>query len=1010
MDLRDTVGERLLGVTTHAGAPDVSDARRRVQALLFGGPLGLGLGGDAAPAKEERIGRFVLLERLGGGGMGVVHRARDPELDREVAIKILRPESSESEAARARLLREAQAMARLSHPNVITVYESGTFEGLVYIAMELVAGVDLRERCAQATGWREVAELYRDAARGLAAAHAVGLIHRDFKPENVMVGDDGRVRVLDFGLARAGDERASAAIVDSGAAITLPAVITRTSAEADTLAAVARASGRPRDALLAQTLTNTGALMGTPAYMAPEQFSAKASSPRSDQFSFCVALYEGLYGVRPFAGETMEALLRALLRGELRPEPAGTLGERAPAALRALVRRGLSVDPEARYATMDALIADLDRALRSGRRRRRALTTTAFVGAALFAGYVGAQRPAAADPCAAGAATMTADVWSPQRQAALAQAFAASGVPQAAAIWERIHGRVDAYVGTWLEGHADACAAATIAGPQGQGLAERRGACLSDARRELAATLALMERADQTIVFHGIQAVADLPELARCADDEALLAAVPPPRDPAVAAAVDGARARASEIRALRRTALYERAFAELTRLRADAAQLDHPPLRAELALLGGDLEFELARFEPAIASYEEAFWAGVDARHDEVAVPAALGLAGVVGARQAAVDAGLAWARQAEALLRRGDLPATSAVALDRVKARILRVAGDYDEARARLDAALERIRAVDGADDLDVAAVVRDLGGVALDQGRPDEAIAFLDEALTRTRAAVGDAHPKVGRALHLLGTAYYSVSRYDDAAATFEAALAIFTEVYGPSHPDVADSLNNLGATLDEVHRFDEAVAAYERALAIRREHLGEAHPAVAATLDNLAYTQAKLGDLDGAMAAMKDAERILVAAHGREHPAVATNLLGQASVARRRGELEEAARIAAEARRIYEATAGAEHPDVAFALIEEVTALTLAGRPGEAVDLARRAVDIRSREGLSPLLAAEARLRLGQALWLAGRERAPAKEMILAAREAFAEIPGEVEKLDAWLAEHGIAPPG
>ncbi|MCA9658164.1 MAG: protein kinase [Myxococcales bacterium] len=459
MDLSDSVGERLLGVTTHAGAPDVSDARRRVQALLFGGP-GLGLGAGADAEDEETIGRFVLLERLGGGGMGVVHRARDPELDREVAIKILRPESSESEAARARLLREAQAMARLSHPNVITVYESGTFEGLVYIAMELVEGVDLRERCAKAATWREVAELYRDAARGLAAAHAVGLIHRDFKPENVMVGDDGRVRVLDFGLARGDEARAAAAIADSGAAITLPEVITRTSAEADTLAAVPRSSGRPRDALLAQTLTNTGVLMGTPAYMAPEQFATLVSSPRSDQFSFCVALYEGLFGVRPFAGETMEALLKALLRGEVRPDPPGTKGERAPAGIRALLRRGLSVDPEARYPTMDALIADLDRALSSGRRRRRLLTTAGFAGAALFAGYLGAQRPAEVDACAAGAATMTEEVWSPARQTALAAAFAASGVPQAAAIWGRIHGRVDDYVSTWLEGHADACAAA----------------------------------------------------------------------------------------------------------------------------------------------------------------------------------------------------------------------------------------------------------------------------------------------------------------------------------------------------------------------------------------------------------------------------------------------------------------------------------------------------------------------------------------------------------------------
>ncbi len=273
-------------------------------------------------ALPATIGRFAIASRLGEGGMGVVLLATDPLLGRQVAIKVLRGASDD--AAQRRLLREAQAMAKLSHENVIVVHEVGTHEAQVYVAMELVTGGTLRQWQA-GKRWREIVACYVRAGRGLAAAHAAGRVQRGVKPDNVLVGDDGRVRVTDFGLVSAEGEAKRAPVDDVA-------------------------------------LTQTGAVMGTPRYMAPEQHLGESVDARADQFAFCVALYEALYGAVPFAGETMAALGERVLAGDVRPVP---VASPVPIAVRDAVLRGLSRDRAARFAAMpellDALAANLAR-------------------------------------------------------------------------------------------------------------------------------------------------------------------------------------------------------------------------------------------------------------------------------------------------------------------------------------------------------------------------------------------------------------------------------------------------------------------------------------------------------------------------------------------------------------------------------------------------------------------------------------------------------------------------
>jgi serine/threonine protein kinase len=333
----------------HAAAPAYDDveakrARAGVAAALFGG--------SPEPAERIRVGRYEIRSRLGAGGMGVVYRAHDPDLDRPVAVKLVHSDSSTDAKARARMLREARALAKLSHPNVITVYDVGTEDEQVFVAMELVAGLDLRrwlERARKSphtpsADWRRVVELFIAAGRGLAAAHEVALIHRDFKPENVLVGDDGRVRVLDFGLARV--HRPVAAATE------------------DEAQAAADATGAgPGERGLLQTsggLTQTGAMMGTPLYMAPELYAGKPADERSDQFAFCASLYEGVYGQLPFGARTLARHRLAVEAGEVVEPPPDAA---APHALWRLVARGLSPDPAARHPSMASLLAALEVAI-----------------------------------------------------------------------------------------------------------------------------------------------------------------------------------------------------------------------------------------------------------------------------------------------------------------------------------------------------------------------------------------------------------------------------------------------------------------------------------------------------------------------------------------------------------------------------------------------------------------------------------------------------------------------
>ena len=642
-----------------------------------GGPNDRERDGDKVTAS----GRYVLLSALGAGAMGVVQAAFDRQLDRKVALKFLAATPGEDTArARARLQREAQALAKLAHPNVVTVHDVGVLDDEVYVAMELVEGSTLRTwLAARPRDLREVLAILRQAGEGLAAAHAAGLVHRDFKPDNVLVGDDGRARVTDFGLARSANES------DQGSAPDAPGESARIA-----------------------TLTQTGVRAGTPAYMAPEQKAGEAPSPRSDIYSFCVTLHEAVTGVRPGTPPL----------------------RRAPAWLDRAMARGLRARPEDRWPSMRALLDVLARGPRITKTR---VATAAFVLMLASAAVVGArERLLRAPPPCPSPEHAFDGIWDDAQRAAVDQTLRASGHDSALAY---IRPLLDEYRAAWVRAEVDTCAATRVRGEQSEHLLDLRMACLEDRRRSIGRTVSLLSRADEDIASHGVEIVSQIPGVDTCANVRSLEASPPP------AAGTEGAVANAKlaldDARALFYAGKPGEAHARLEPAIADMTRVAYAPLDAQLLYWRGNAEFDLLRPSECEATLVAAAVQALDARDDAILAQTWTLLGFAISSRP---DQARAWVEQAGAAIRRlgGDdeLEGERLLSLGAITRK-------PDEKKADLLRARELLVKTRGADFYLVATVDQRLGNAALDAGHLDEAMTFHARALGLRRRLFGIDH---------------------------------------------------------------------------------------------------------------------------------------------------------------------------------------------------------------------------------------------------------------------------
>jgi tetratricopeptide (TPR) repeat protein len=791
-------------------------------------------------------GRYVLIERLGAGGMGEVFSAYDPKLDRRLALKLLRPGTLSAEEGRVRLEREAQSMARLSHPNVVTVFDVGHWEDRVFVAMEFVEGETLSNWLRGDHTWQEIVLTFIQAGSGLAAAHSAGIVHRDFKPDNVLIGKDGRPKVMDFGLARQS-----------------------TSSNPSPIAAAGMAHDKEVEFSLNSPITRDGAVMGTPGYMAPEQLSGLATDARSDQFSFSVALFEALYGRRPFGGNTLRTHRDEILAGKLSPLPSGST---VPGWVHDAVKRGLSAEPDARWPAMDQLLEAL-RPKRAQNRRRMIGAFVALSVLALAALSIAVQGQRRLRQCA-GFDVRLQHVWDEPTRNQLRNAFMAARAPYAADSWKTVEAALNSWTREWVNISTETCELGKVKQVDSPEVHQLKLLCLEDRLDQLKATENLLESADTEVITNSVVMVRGLKEVDECRDVAALLRKQHP-HDEAGHEKEKPLTTALFEARALHDAGKYAKGIEVMSKALAAAEGAPPGPL-AEARLLLARLQDRMSEVKQEYATLDQALLDAERSGEASLVARAYSRQAMVVGSLQHKFDD----AHRLEALAQ----AAGSRVAEDR-------------EVEAELSS---------------------NSGLIALEEARWEQAKDAFQNALTLQEQALGPDNPEVARTLNNLGMALAQLGKFKEAVEVYERSRDIHVRNQGEMHPDTANSLSNLAAIYRREGRLSEAYNALDEALKARQAAFGDDNPQIASSYLSLAKLLVRMGKLDEALADYDKALAIRLKKFGPEDPQVAAVYDDLAQFYLKRGFGKEALEKAQLAYDIDAKSLGADHVTTTHAL--------------------------------------------------------------------------------------------
>lgn len=764
--------------------------------------LGRAVGPAMTSDARARVGPYLIVDLIGAGAMGTVYAAYDPRLDRKIALKIVRARSDDK--GQDRLLREARAAARLQHRNVVTVFEAGIEDECLFLATELIDGVDLATWLQTKREPQDVLRVFAAAARGLHAAHEAGIVHRDFKPANVLVAGDGRVAVADFGVATS---------------------IRGPSEEAE--------GGASRA---------TEGMSGTPAFFSPERLAGAEADPRADQFAFAVALWEALSGRHPFASEKGGVDIEALKSGRISRK--GVLPDR----LESIVRRGLRGSPADRFPTMEAFADALDAKLRAPRRRRRlaivlaAAATGGAMGLVLSGNDGGPSCDAIRD--------RSVQLWTESRQERARLAFAATKSPKVEQVFVRAASALDAAAGRWESARLEVCHDSSKDPADSALLA--RASCLESRYRDVQALGALFEAADAAVVKGATRAIASLTGI-DCTSHALVIPA--PPSDPIVRAQVAELDDALAASRARFSAADYQHTLRSLDEIAVKVEATKYQPLIAEFHHLRGDSLRQLGRADESIDALNASIAAGERGGHDIIRARALTGLSIATSARSRPHE-GLQYIALARAALERaggddlflaniehatalhyGDLFETElaleheekALKLWRRHESPLRVAGQlnqasllrskrrFTEAEPILWATLADSETLYGADHPHTAAVLSTLGNNLAQQGRDQQALEPLLRALEIQTSVRGN-HPSVAQTHLSIGNVFNTLSQFSEALKHFDECTRTLTAIKATEHFLAGYCLIGEASTNHRLGNAASAVVKYEKALAI------------------------------------------------------------------------------------------------------------------------------------------------------------------------------------------------
>ena len=928
------------GMRAEGDPIEAERVRAEVRFRLFGGT-----------APTLRVGRFEIGDRLGAGGMGVVYAGRDPDLARPVALKVL--------FGGGDLRREAQALAKLRHPNVVSVHEIGTWQGLPFVAMELVEGVTLREWVTKSK--RSIAEItavFAGAGRGLAAAHAAGLVHRDFKLDNVLVDREGQARVVDFGLAHP---------TADGVAIERS---TRLDAKGTTVTAA-----------------------GTPAYMAPEVLAGEPATAQSDQFSFGVALYEALAGKRPYEARDIAGLIAAATKTP--PRIPGV-----PSLVTAMIERSLSPHPADRYPDLGPMIVGLAPRGGGGGRSGKWIVVVALLGVIALVAIVMATRPGP-EPVAKddGLCVKSGElIRVSYDEAAVSDALTSAGAGPTNLTHRSTISGLGSYATRWKDETIKACRAELP--PTQHALVT---ACLDERKRDFGAVVGQFKRADAKTLERAHVLIAGLPSLESCSDTSLLVARLPMPHDLELVGRIRSARDQLATSRATFHAGKGAVAKASVEKLAPEVDRIAYAPLTAEAQLLLGNIAGTLNEVATSQPALERAYREGIAGRHDLVAAEAAIRLAHLLGHVKAKPDEGRPWIANAEALLRRiGGTERELAAQLANVIGNIEQTAGHYDLAIASFDKAEKLWRETPGDHRVDVAQTLHNGGNARMLAGNADAALAKLREARMLLVAALPGGHPYVAMTTSAVTGAMRDLGAYADALAIDEPVVAEAIARHGADHVEVAFARGAVGNDLRGLGRYAEAIVELEKAGAIFAATFGPDHPTAASTDSNVGA--ALLGNKQYDLAD----KRLRKALAGKEkrgpkHPSLISTLDNLGTNELRRGRAAEAKKYFERSLAIGEEALGKDSPDVALTLAALADATLALGDAAGAKALAERSIALRPKAPRAELAAAK--LALGRAVWQLG-DRARGHQLVSEAKAGLDQPSLRYELAEAaqWLATH------